>query len=138
MVSSRSIVQGFCLLFRNTFSKENFSMVASVILHWFYFSITMKRLSLTIEKTEDYKLKRKPKRKKEKKKTKLRSKLKFVKCKCCLGTCISSINYASLLVKVQIKQSSIQIFLSLISIWWAFLTLNKYDTHYSLFVWLWT
>ena len=40
---------------------------------------------------------------KRKKKTKLRSKLKFIKCKCCLGTCISSINYASVLVKVQIK-----------------------------------
>ena len=40
---------------------------------------------------------------KMKKKNQLRLKLKFVKYKCCFGTCISSINYASLLVKVQIK-----------------------------------
>ena len=40
--SSSSIVQGFSLLFRNTFFKENFSVVASVILHRFYFSNTKK------------------------------------------------------------------------------------------------
>ena len=45
--SSASIVQGFCLLFTKSFFKENLSVVASVILHRFYFSNNTKWLSPT-------------------------------------------------------------------------------------------
>ena len=46
-----SRVQRFFLLFRKNFFKENFSVVASVILHRFDFSNTTKWLSVSIKKT---------------------------------------------------------------------------------------
>ena len=83
-----SIIQTFCLIFRNTLLKENISVVASTIPYRSFFSNTTKWLSLTIKKYIRLLIKKIARKyKKNYNKMKLRLKLKFVNKKLCLTTC---------------------------------------------------
>ena len=105
--SSTTIAEGFCLLFRNSFLKENCPVVAFVITYLIDFisQTTIKCLSLTIKKYIRLSINAITRKQNENNnKLKLRLKLKFANINSVLALAVvSSTSYTNLLIKVYVK-----------------------------------